>query len=255
MKLVDSHCHLYLPEFAADLTDVIQRSENEGVSKFFMPAIDSTFTPALRAVESQFPDKCFSMTGLHPCSVKANYQEELQQVKESLEQRTFVALGEIGLDFYWDRTFESEQYEAFELQVQWAKSYQIPIVIHSRDSMKEAIQLIRRNQDGSLKGIFHCFNDSSESAKEIIDLGFHLGIGGVITYKNSKLPAALQEIGLEHLVLETDAPYLAPVPFRGKRNESAYLIYVARKLAEIKQTGVEEVADFTSKNAAKIFGC
>jgi TatD DNase family protein len=254
MKFVDSHCHLYLPEFAADLADVIQRAENEGVSKFYLPAIDSTYTTALLGLESQFPNKCIAMTGLHPCSVKANYADELELVQESLERRAFAAVGEIGLDFYWDRTFELQQYEAFDLQVQWAKSHRIPIVIHSRDSMKESIQVIRKHQDGRLGGIFHCFNDSSESAKEIIDLGFYLGIGGVITYKNSKLPAALVDIGLEHLVLETDAPYLTPVPFRGKRNESSYIKYIARKLAEIKRTSMEEVAEFTTRNAGKIFG-
>jgi TatD DNase family protein len=194
------------------------------------------------------------MIGLHPCSVKADYASELKLVEDWLGRRPWVAVGEIGLDFYWDRTFEPQQYEAFHRQTEWALHYDIPIVIHSRDSMAESIALVREHQKGKLRGIFHCFGGDAASAKQIVDLGFYLGIGGVLTYKNSGLPAALQEIDLEHLVLETDAPYLSPVPFRGKRNESSYLKYVVARLAEVKGVPVEEVARITTKNAEKIFG-
>src|SRR5882757_1249798 len=254
MRLIDTHCHLYGKEFAGDIAETIQRAEKEGVEKFYLPAIDSESLDALLALEDRYPGKCIGMTGLHPCSVKADYASELKLVEDWLSRRPWVAIGEIGLDFYWDRTFEPQQYEAFHRQTEWALQYDIPIVIHSRDSMAESIALVREHQKGKLRGIFHCFGGDAASAREIVDLGFYLGIGGVLTYKNSGLPAALQEIDLEHLVLETDAPYLSPVPFRGKRNESSYLKYVVAKLAEVKRVPVEEVARITTKNAEKIFG-
>jgi TatD DNase family protein len=254
MILIDTHCHLYLEEFAPDISEVIQRAENEGVNRFYLPSIDKSHFQALLTLEERFPENCIAMTGLHPCSVKEQYLEELRLVEESLEKRRFAAIGEIGLDFYWDRTYESAQYEAFQSQMDWAKKYNIPVVIHSRQSMAETIKTLKQRQDGGLKGIFHCFNDSYESAMEIIELGFYLGIGGVLTYKNSKLPEVLKRVGLAHLVLETDAPYLAPVPFRGKRNESSYLKYIANRLAELKSVDLEEVAAVTTDNARKIFG-
>ena len=254
MRLIDTHCHLYGKEFAGDIADAIQRAEKEGVEKFYLPSIDSESLEALLALEERYPGKCIGMIGLHPCSVKADYASELKLVEEWLGRRPWVAVGEIGLDFYWDRTFEPQQYEAFHRQTEWALHYDIPIVIHSRDSMAESIALVREHQKGKLRGIFHCFGGDAAAAKQIVDLGFYLGIGGVLTYKNSGLPAALQEIDLEHLVLETDAPYLSPMPFRGKRNESSYLKYVVAKLAEVKGVSVEEVARITTKNAEKIFG-
>jgi TatD DNase family protein len=254
MQLIDTHCHLYSKEFALDLEEVFQRAEKEGVGRFYLPAIDSHCQEALLALEARHPGKCFGMTGLHPCHVKEDHAVELQFVEAELARRTWVALGEIGLDFYWDRTFEAAQYAAFHKQIELALQYDIPIVIHSRESMKESIAVVREHQRGGLKGIFHCFSGDAAAAREIVGLGFYLGIGGVLTYKNSGLPDAIRDIGLEHFVLETDAPYLAPVPFRGKRNESSYLRYIVAKLAEVKGVSVEEVAAATTRNAQKIFG-
>ena len=252
--LVDTHCHLYLEEFAADIPEVIQRAEDEGVKKFYLPSIDRETFPALLGLEARFPGKCIAMTGLHPCSVKEQFLDELAFMQQALQKRKFTAIGEIGLDFYWDRTFEQQQYEAFRTQMGWAKEHGLPIVIHSRQSMAETIQTVKEEQNGRLRGIFHCFNDSYDSARQIIDLGFYLGIGGVVTYKKSTLPEVVGKVGLSHLVLETDAPYLTPVPFRGKRNESSYLKYVVERIAGIKSVSVEEVAAVTTDNAGKIFG-
>ncbi len=194
------------------------------------------------------------MMGLHPCSVKENYKEELHIVAEWLDKRPFAAVGEIGLDFYWDKTFADQQYHAFKDQMEWALQYNLPIVIHSRNAMQETIETVKSFAERGLRGIFHCFSGNAVDATRIIELGFLLGIGGVVTYKNAGLAEALENISLEHLVLETDAPYLTPVPFRGKRNESSYLQYIAQKLAEVKKVSVEEVAEITTKNAEKIFG-
>jgi TatD DNase family protein len=254
MTFIDTHCHLYLDEFAQDIEETVQRAENEGVKKFFLPSIDQETFSSVLQLEERFPGKCHAMAGLHPCSVKGSFRQELDFVKDQLAMRRFAAVGEIGLDFYWDRTFEKEQYEAFRVQLDWALDHDLPVVIHSRQSMAETIFTVKEKQHGKLKGIFHCFNDTLQFATEIIDLGFYLGIGGVLTYKNSKLPDVLQQIDLSHMVLETDAPYLTPVPFRGKRNESSYLKFVAARLAEVKSTGVEEVARITTMNAGKIFG-
>ena len=254
MQLIDTHCHLYSKEFTRDIHEVIQRAEKEGVEQFFLPAIDSHCQAALLALEANYPGKCFGMTGLHPCHVKADFLTELQFVEAELSRRRWVALGEIGLDFYHDRTYEKEQYQAFDRQIEWALHYDLPIVIHSRESMTESIGVVRKHQQGKLRGIFHCFSGDAHAAAQIVDLGFYLGIGGVLTYKNSGLADAIKDIPLEHLVLETDAPYLSPVPFRGKRNESSYLRYVVAKLAEVKGLPIEEVAAATTRNAQKIFG-
>jgi len=254
MQLIDTHCHLYSKEFGSDIEAVLQRAEKEGVTAFYLPAIDSKCHPALLALEAAHPGKCIGMTGLHPTHVKADFELELEFVAQELGRRAWVALGEIGLDFYWDRSFEKEQYVAFHRQIEWALQYQIPIVIHSRESMQESIGVVREHQQGALRGIFHCFSGDAAAARAIVDLGFYLGIGGVLTYKNSGLADAIRDIPLEWLVLETDAPYLAPVPFRGKRNESSYLRYVAEKLAEVKGVSVEEIARVTTENAQKIFG-
>jgi TatD DNase family protein len=254
MQLIDTHCHLYHKEFAADIEEVIQRAEKEGVEKFYLPAIDSHCQEALLALEARYPGRCIGMTGLHPCNVKDDHFTELRFVEAELGRRPWVAVGEIGLDFYWDRTFEKEQYAAFHRQIEWALHYDIPIVIHSRDSMKECIGVVREHQKGGLRGVFHCFGGDDRAAREIADLGFFLGIGGVITYKNSGLGEVLRDVPLKSLVLETDAPYLSPVPFRGKRNESSYLKYVVERLAEMKGVSVEEVARVTSENARRLFG-
>jgi TatD DNase family protein len=194
-----------------------------------------------------------AMAGLHPCSVKENYKKELRIVEDILAKKSFAAIGEIGLDFYWDRTFEQQQYESFHQQIQWALHYDLPIVIHSRESMESCIEVVGQYQRGKLKGIFHCFTGSAEQAGKIIDLGLYLGIGGVITYKNAGLAETLKNIGMDSIVLETDAPYLTPVPFRGKRNESSYIKYIAQKLADVKNIDITEVEKITTSNAEKIF--
>jgi len=254
MILIDTHCHLYAEEFIADLDIVIQNAENEGVQKFYLPAIDSSATASMLALETRFPGKCIAMMGLHPCYVNENYQDELQSVGNWLTARSFAAVGEIGLDHYWDKTFVKEQEEAFRVQIEWSIQYNLPIVIHTRNAMQETIDIVKEYVPKGVRGIFHCFSGSHESAKEIIKAGFYLGIGGVVTYKKAGLAEVLQEIGLEHLVLETDAPYLTPVPFRGKRNESSYLKYIVAKLAEVKNVPQKEVAAVTTANAQKIFG-
>jgi len=253
MELIDTHCHLYDPAFAGDIDAVIRRALDAGIGRFFLPAVDRESEDAMLELEKRYPEFCFAMQGLHPSSVKADVEEALQHVEQSLAGRRFFAVGEIGLDFYWDRSFEKEQYRAFHQQIEWALDLDLPIVIHSRESIEQTISVVREHQKGKLRGIFHCFNDDEPSAKRIVELGFYLGIGGTLTYKNSKLPAAIKNIGMEHIVLETDAPYLPPVPFRGKRNESSYILYVAEKLAELKGVGVEEVASMTTANALNIF--
>ena len=253
MKLIDTHCHLYSEEFKDDIDEVIKRGREEGVSQFYLPAIDSSSLVAMLELEKQYPNECIAMMGLHPCYVKENYKEELKIVEDQLAQRSFAAVGEIGLDFYWDKTFATQQYEAFELQMQWALDKQLPIVIHTRNAMQETIEMVKPFAKKGLKGIFHCFSGSYESAKQITDMDFMLGIGGVITYKNAGLPEALKDIPVEYLVLETDAPYLTPVPFRGKRNESSYLKYIIEKLAEVKNIPVEELATITTSNAERVF--
>jgi len=254
MKLIDTHCHLYIAEFNQDIEQVIARAKKDGIEKFYLPAIDSTETDAMFSLEEKFPGQCIAMMGLHPCSVKENYKDELEIVETWLNKRKFVAIGEIGLDFYWDKTFTAEQYAAFEMQMQWAVERNLPIVIHTRNAMQETIDAVRPFATKGLKGIFHCFGGSFDEAMEIINMNFLLGIGGVLTYKKSGLQAVMEKIDLKHIVLETDAPYLTPVPFRGKRNESAYIKIIAQQLAEIKNVSLEEVAAVTTANAEKIFG-
>jgi TatD DNase family protein len=233
---------------------MLERAEKEAIARVLMPAIDSATHNQMLTVEKQFSRQCFSMMGLHPCSVKENYQDELQIARDHLEKRKFIAIGETGLDFYWDLTYKEQQYEVFHQQIEWAMHYDIPVVIHSRNSTNECIDSVKQNQKGKLKGVFHCFSGNTEQARQIIDLGFYLGIGGVLTFKNAGLDKVMKIIELKHVVLETDAPYLAPIPFRGKRNECSYLKYVTEKLAEIKKTGVTEVAMITTANAEKLFG-
>ena len=253
MILVDTHCHLYSEEFDDEIDAIIDRAKKIGVTKFYLPAIDSTSLQAMLALEARYPNTCFAMMGLHPCYVKENYKIELQIVADQLTKRPFVAVGEIGLDFYWDKTFAVQQYEAFELQMQWALDKKLPIVIHTRNAMQETINMVAPFAAKGLTGIFHCFSGSYESAKQITDFNFMLGIGGVITYKNAGLSEALKDIPNEFLVLETDAPYLTPVPFRGKRNESSYLQYIIEKLADTKQISLEEMASITTANAERVF--
>lgn len=253
MVLIDSHAHLYLEEFKEDRQEMMERAQKAGVDKIFLPNIDSTTVEDMLQLEADYPGRVFPMMGLHPCSVNENVEKELSLVKEWLSKRNFAAIGEIGLDFYWDITFKQQQIEAFSRQIDWALQYDLPIVIHSRNSTQECIDVVQRKQDGHLKGVFHCFLGTASEAKAIIDLGFYLGIGGVLTFKKSTLPEVIKDIDLSHLLLETDAPYLAPVPFRGKRNESSYVSAVADKIAEIKSIPFEEVATVTTENTLQLF--
>lgn len=252
--IIDTHSHIYLPEFDKDRADMLIRAENENVQLVLMPAIDKSTHNIMLQAEQEFPAKCLSMMGLHPCSVKENFKEELELIRVYFEKRKFVGVGETGLDFYWDRTFTKEQYESFQFQVDLALQYDIPIVIHSRNSTDECIKVIGENQKSKLKGVFHCFSGNTEQAKQVIDLGFYLGIGGVVTFKNSGLDKVMSGVDIKNVVLETDAPYLAPVPFRGKRNECSYLKYVVEKLSEIKNESVESIQNITTKNAKELFG-
>ena len=253
MILIDTHCHLYSEEFTSDIDAVIKRATGERVKIFYLPAIDSATHKAMLLLEEKYPGKCIAMMGLHPCSVKENYLDELQIAEQWLGKRTFAAIGEIGLDFYWDKTFAVQQYDAFRKQIELALHYKLPIVIHTRNAMAETIAVVKEYAGRGLHGIFHCFSGTYEDAVTIIDMGFYLGIGGVVTYKNSGLAQVIEKIDMQHLVLETDAPYLTPVPFRGKRNESSYLKYVADTIAAIKNITKEELAAITTANAKKIF--
>lgn len=254
MKLIDTHAHIYLDDFGNDIEEVITRAREQGIDRIIMPAIDSATHTAMLKLGEAYPDNCISMMGLHPCSVKENYLQELKIVEDHLSKRKFVAVGEIGLDFYWDISFKDNQYDAFIRQIQWALQYDIPIAIHSRNATDECIEVVKEHQNGKLKGVFHCFSGTLEQAQEIIEAGFFLGIGGVLTYKNAGLDNVIKEIDPAHIVLETDSPYLTPVPFRGKRNESSYLTYVLQKLADTRETSVDAIAAITTQNAEKLFG-
>jgi TatD DNase family protein len=254
MMLIDTHTHLYLDNFDEDRSDMMARAAAAGIEKFYLPSIDSTETERIFKAEKENPGKCFAMMGLHPCYVKENWQQELAHVQHWLSQRSFSAVGEIGLDLYWDNTFFEQQQTVFHQQIEWALQYHLPIVIHSRNATEHTIKIIQQYKSQGLRGIFHCFGGSYEEAMQITEAGFFLGIGGVVTYKKSGLAEVLAQVPLTHLVLETDAPYLTPVPFRGKRNESSYLTHVANKLAEVYKVSVDEIASVTTKNAETVFG-
>jgi TatD DNase family protein len=250
MQLIDTHAHVYLPDFVEDRQSVLERAHNTGVTKILMPAIDSSTHEEMQAVERQY-DICSSMIGLHPSSVKVNYKEEISLIEMLIQQRKFAAIGEIGLDFYWDKTFINEQYDCFHTQIQIAQENNLPIVIHSRNAVDECIAVIQ--QYPGIKGVFHCFSGTLQQANTIISAGLFLGIGGLITFKNGGLDKIIIDIPIEKVVLETDAPYLTPVPYRGKRNEVSYIKYVAQKLAELKNISIENVARTTTVNAQSIF--
>ena len=254
MILVDTHAHLYTEQFDKDRAEMLQRAKANHIQKIFLPNIDSSSIESMLQLEANHPDTCYAMMGLHPCSVKENFEEELELVKTWLDKRTFCAVGEIGLDLYWDKTFFEQQKQSFHLQIQWAKELDIPIIIHSRNSTQEVIAILEKEKDEKLRGIFHCFGGTVTEAQNIIDLGFYLGIGGVLTFKNSGLDKTIESLSLDHVVLETDAPYLSPIPYRGKRNESAYIHQIGEKLASIKKMSLEEVATITTRNAKAIFG-
>jgi len=250
--MIDTHCHLYAHEFSHDIEKVMQTAANIGIERFYMPAIDSSTTAAMFRIEDRYP-QAQSMMGLHPCSVNELYEDEILHVEQWLKQRKFAAIGEIGLDFYWDKTFTDQQYIVFRKQILLALEFNLSIVIHSRNATAETISVIKEYKGQGLKGIFHCFGGSVAEAQEIIDAGFLLGIGGVVTYKNAGLDEVIKEIDMERIVLETDAPYLAPAPFRGKRNESGYLIHIAQKIAKSKNLSLEKVIEITTENALGIF--
>lgn len=252
--ITDTHTHLYSNEFAEDRNEMIQRAINAGISRFFIPAIDSETTQAMYDLEAQFPEHIFLTMGLHPTHVKENYEDELEHVATELSKRKFYAVGEIGIDLYWDKTTLEIQKDAFKRQIQLAKKYQLPIIIHCRDAFDEVFEVLESEQGPNLFGIFHCFTGSYEQALQAISYNMKLGIGGVVTFKNGKIDQFLNQIDLKEIVLETDSPYLAPVPFRGKRNESSYLINVVAKLAEIYGISQEEIANQTTQNSKDIFG-
>ncbi len=251
--MIDTHTHLYAEEFNADRTVLIQKAINNGITKFYLPNIDSTSIDVMHQLEVEFPKNCFAMMGLHPCSVNASVEEELAIVKSWLQKRKYKAIGEIGIDLYWEKAFLKEQQHAFKMQIEWALEYNYPIVIHCREAFNEIYDILISFKKLP-KAIFHCFSGNTEQAQKIIALGnFKLGIGGVVTFKNSGLDKVVEQIDLEHLVLETDAPFLAPVPFRGKRNEPSYILEVAKKVAEIKNVSMAEVSEITTKNSDVIF--
>lgn len=254
MYLIDTHAHLYLDAFDEDREEMISRAKAAGVQAVFLPNIDSSSIPAMLDLEAAHPDFCYAMMGLHPCSVNATAESELEVVRQWLERRPFKAVGEIGIDLYWDTTYRAEQEEAMLRQMHWALELDLPVVIHARNSLEVILDLAEPLRQERFRGIFHCFSGTPEQARRIIDLGFLLGIGGVVTYKKAGLDEVLRDIPLEYLVLETDSPYLAPVPHRGKRNESAYLAKVAARLAEIYGISTDEIGRQTTHNAMILFG-
>lgn len=251
---IDTHTHLYDEQLQPDNEVMIQRAIDAGVEKMFMPNCDSTTINGMMAIARRRPAHCFPMMGLHPCYVKDNYKQELAVVDEWLSKEKFYAVGEIGLDHYWDMTYKDQQAEAFEWQIDRALEYNLPIVIHSREATQACIDIVKKKQDGRLKGIFHCFSGTLYEARQVIDLGLYLGIGGVITFKKAGLAEVVKELPLGYMVLETDAPYLAPVPYRGKRNESSYIPLVAAKVAEVKNVDIKDIETITTQNAEKVFG-
>ncbi len=232
----------------------MQRCLDNNINRLFLPNVDKESVPLVFDLVQAYPDQCFPMLGLHPCSVKENWQQELKYIRDAHQQQKIVAIGEIGIDLYWDKTTLNDQIEAFRQQINWAKSLKLPIVIHCRDAFNEVYEVLQQEQDENLRGVFHCFTGTLEQAQKVTALGFYLGIGGVVTYKNSGLDKVVAEIDLKHIVLETDSPYLTPVPFRGKPNESSYLIYIAQKVAELHQMAMDTVADITTENSKQLFG-
>lgn len=254
MIFTDTHTHLYSKDFDKEREAIFKRAMEENITRFFIPAIDSSHTQSMYDLEKNFPDNVYLMMGLHPTSVDTNFEQELNHVEEELEKRSFYAVGEIGIDLYWDKTLLEQQKQAFKYQIQLAKKYKLPIVIHCREAFDEVFEVLETEKGGDLFGIFHCFTGNYEQAQKAISYNMKLGIGGVVTFKNGGLDKFLKEIPLDNIVLETDAPYLAPAPFRGKRNESSYIKYIAQKVAEIYGVKTEEVAAVTTQNSKDIFG-
>lgn len=253
MIFIDTHTHIYLEEFNQDRNQIVEKAIQSGVRYLMLPNIDRTSMPLMLSLVHDFPDNCFPMTGLHPTSVNKNYSYEMAAVEKSLEDGKFYGIGECGIDLYWDKTFAREQEIVFRQQIELALAYDLPLVVHIRESFNEVIRILKEVNQPDLKGIFHCFSGSVEQAKQAIGLGFSLGLGGVITFKNNKMQETLKQVDLKHLVLETDAPFLAPTPHRGKRNEPSYIPLIAEKVSEIKGTDIEKVAAATTKNALNLF--
>ena len=253
MKIIDTHTHLYLKQFKDDIDKVIQRSIDKGINKFIFPAIDSTHFDDMHDLRNKYPGSIYLMSGLHPVDVKENFKEELEFVVNSLKSHSYVAIGEIGIDLYWDKTYLKQQQEAFEFQIRLAIKNDLPIVIHCREAFDEIFEILDKENCDKLRGVFHCFTGTLEQANRAIQLGFKLGIGGVVTFKNGGIDKFLNRIDLNHIVVETDSPYLAPVPYRGKRNESSYITYVIDKLSEIYGLPIKKIASVTTKNAEKVF--
>jgi len=253
MKFIDTHSHLYSDQFDSDRETVIENAIEKGVSKIILPAIDSTYIKKMYALEEKFPENIFVMIGLHPCDVKDNYIDELCFIENELKRRKFCAIGEIGIDLFWDKSTLSIQKIAFQKQIQLAKQYKLPINIHCRDAFQEVFEVLELEKGDDLFGVFHCFSGTLQDAQRAISYNLKLGIGGVVTFKNGKIDQFLSQIPINNLVLETDSPYLAPVPYRGKRNESTYIPLIAQKLAEIYNITVEEVAEITTETAQNIF--
>ncbi len=253
MVLVDTHAHLYLPHFSDDIGQVINNARDNRVLKILLPNIDTESVSPMLDLCARFPDRCYPMIGLHPTSVDGNYKKKLSFLESMAANGTYTAIGETGTDAHWDTDFLKEQEDSFITHLQWAKKMDLPVVIHARKTMDSLIRIIKTHKNDNLRGVFHAFSGTPRQAREILNLGFKLGIGGVVTYKNSGLTPVLESVGLDDLVLETDSPYLSPVPKRGKRNESAHILLIAEKIAEIKETTVEEVALKTSDNAARLF--
>lgn len=254
MILTDTHTHLYYETNQDRLDELMKRCLDKQVKRLFLPNVDSSSIPLVFGLADKYPQNCFPMLGLHPCDVKENYSEELSAILKAIDQKKIYAVGEIGIDLYWDKTTLALQQQAFRTQISWAKERNLPIVIHCREAFAEIYKILSEEKDDKLRGIFHCFTGNAEQARKVIELDFYLGIGGVLTYKNSGLDKVVADISLENLVLETDSPYLPPVPHRGKQNESSYLVYIAQKLADLKQVSIEEVARITTKNSEDIFG-
>lgn len=252
--ITDTHTHLYSSQFKEDQSAMMERAKEAGVSRFFVPAIDSSYTERMFQLEKKYPKEVFLMMGLHPCYVKNNYLEELEFVKKWIDKRNFYAIGEIGIDLYWDTSTLQIQQDAFVKQINWAKEKKLPIVIHCREAFDEIFEILEQEKDDSLFGIFHCFTGNKQQAEQAISYNMKLGIGGVATFKNGKIDKFLKEIDLQHIVLETDAPYLAPKPYRGKRNESAYITHVIDKLVDIYGISFDEIAEITTNNSKAIFG-
>lgn len=254
MKLTDTHIHLYADEFTGNLDQLLKEAFFKNVHRFFIPNIDSSTMDAMFAICKNYPENCFPSLGLHPCHVGENYMDELARIKSRAGLEKIYAVGETGIDLYWDKTLYKEQEAALIIQMRWAQDWNLPLIIHSREATDELIRIIEDNQALRPRGIFHCFSGNIQQARRIIELGFSLGIGGVLTFKNSGLEQVISQIDMKHLVLETDAPYLAPAPHRGKKNEPAFLHLIAMKLASVKHISIEDVTRITSENATRVFG-